>query len=278
MLWLDIGNSRVKGWLTRELDGPVVRASNHAHDGRPADAIERLMNEWIAGQTSALASAVIPDDSMNPRLEQAWLADVTGPMHRAAIDDALLKLGFTPCRAVVTPGLGGLKPAYADPGRLGIDRFLMMLALCAEQPGAAFGVAAAGTALTFDAVAASGQHLGGVIGPGLWGAEQAVRASTRFSVAPQEPGLAYDDSLGRDTETCVRQGAFHACAGLLDRLGYRVPRRVLCGGDAATLHPYLRDAWETRPELVFEGLRAWARSLSSDNRIGTGSDGENRAS
>ena len=58
-----------------------------------------------------------------------------------------------------------MKCAYADPSRLGIDRWIAVLAAYHLAPGGAC-VIDAGTAATFDAVDAHGRHLGGLIMPG----------------------------------------------------------------------------------------------------------------
>ena len=59
----------------------------------------------------------------------------------------------------------GVRCAYADPARLGVDRWVAVLAAYHAAHGAAC-VLDAGTAVTFDAVAADGRHLGGLIFPG----------------------------------------------------------------------------------------------------------------
>jgi len=131
-----------------------------------------------------------------------------------------------------------------------------------EACGAAC-VASAGTALTFDAVDAQGQHLGGVIAPGLLTMQQAVLGATRFAAAG--PAQDYSEGLGRDTEACVRQGALHAGAGLVERLAARHgggARCLLTGGDAERLLPHLGGSWSLRPNLVMEGLLAYARGAS----------------
>jgi type III pantothenate kinase len=117
-------------------------------------------------------------------------------------------------------------------------------------------VVSAGTALTFDAVDERGQHLGGAITPGLSAMQAAVHGSTRFPVTHTDQ--QYDDALGIDTESCVRQGSLHAAAGLIDRLGARYAgERFLTGGDAERLAGRLAARWHPRPQLVLEGLLVW---------------------
>lgn len=238
ILLLDIGNSRVKAAT--------------AQAGR-IDALTALPH---AGDPAAVVASLPPE-----RPQSIALANVTGAAHEQRLCQALQdRYGLVPQVARTQAECAGLRVAYAQPERLGVDRWLMMLALWCESPGA-FGVAGAGTALTYDAVDAQGRHLGGFIAAGLATHLQAVLGATRFATHALDG--VYTDSLGQDTESCVRQGAFLAGLGALQHAAARfpAPRQVLSGGDAATFHPHLGD-WSLRPQLVLEGLLCWAMQES----------------
>lgn len=240
-LLIDVGNSRMK-WTLAE-DAELLPASSAAHLDDPL---------------AVLKAAKLPS------VDAVWISDVLGGQRRQALKQAVQKLcGVEAHFAAVRARHAGLTCAYETPSRLGVDRWLMLLAAWRES-GAAACVASAGTALTFDAVDASGQHLGGCIAPGLWAMQQAVLDTTAFQAAT--PAVDYDDELGTDTEACVRQGGLHAAAGLLDRLGARYAKAgapcLLAGGDAPYLLPHLRAPWQHRPMLVLEGLLALALSAA----------------
>ncbi len=235
ILLLDIGNSRIKAALAG--GGGIEAVTAIAHAGDPAAALQQLPPD----QPTRIA-----------------VANVTGAGHEQQIGTALqARYGIAPDYARTQAACGGLRLAYAQPERLGVDRWLMMLALWHEGAGP-FGVSGAGTALTYDAVDATGQHLGGFIAAGLGTHLQAVLGATRFGTG--ELGQQYNDGLGQDTEACVRQGAFLACLGALEHAARRHPaaRQVISGGDGPLLHPYL-PAWSARPQLVLEGLLAWTQ-------------------
>jgi type III pantothenate kinase len=239
IMLLDNGNTRLK-WA--QSDGRSIGTGGKlTHGGDPAAALVDLNLE---------------------KAQQIWICHVTGPENEARLAHAIgQRLGTAPRFARSAAQLGGLHNAYAEPHRLGVDRWLCMLALWTRQHSA-FCLAGAGTALTFDAVGADGRHQGGVIAPGLTSMRRAVLGATRFDVRGADE--RYDDSLGRDTESCVRQGALHACAGLVDRLAARhAGRRVITGGDAEILRPMLSGEWELRPQLVMEGLLVWGNSEES---------------
>jgi type III pantothenate kinase len=235
MLLLDIGNSRVK-WAVfddRGLRAPHARE----HNGVPG----RLL------QTLDL-----------PLTDAVWVANVTGAEHEGPIADAIdAQCGARAQFARVRANWSGLRVAYAEPERLGVDRWLAMAAVWIEEEKP-FCVVNAGTALTFDEVRRAGRHAGGLIAPGLSTSLNAVKTSTRFAM--KAGAAAYTDGLGTDTEGCVRQGTLFACVGLVERAAREVlGPKVLTGGDAETLKPHLGRGWTLRPNLVLEGLLAYAR-------------------
>ncbi len=237
ILLLDIGNSRLK-WATAS-GARLSRVRAVAHHDRPARVLRALKT---------------------PRVDAVWMAHVVGPLERAALAAIRWRFGVAPRIARTRKTCAGLRVAYANPARLGVDRWLAMLALWSAGHRS-FGIATAGTALTFDAVDARGRHRGGLIAPGLVTAWNAVRATTRFPLRPR-PSL-YTRGLGSDTDACVRQGALFACTGLIERAAREAGgTRFLAGGDARTLHPHLDGRWIVKENLVLEGLLAYARECA----------------
>lgn len=232
MLLLDVGNTRLKWGLA---DAQGLRESGAVvHDGEPAEALRALHL---------------------PQPGELWVAHVTGAAHEARLSQTLKALlGRDPRYARSAAQWRGLRNAYAEPERLGVDRWLVMVAAWAERRTAAC-VVDAGTAMTVDCLDAQGRHLGGIIAAGLLTQQRAVLGHTRF--ATRDVAATYDGGLGLDTEACVRQGAMLACLGAIDRAAARAgagARCLLTGGDAALLLPHLDGRWEHRPHLVLEGL------------------------
>ena len=231
-LLIDIGKTRLKWALAR--DGAMVEAGAVAHDGAPADVLERLP-----------AAAV----------EAVWIAHVTGAELETRLGATVRnRYAVDPQYARSQAQWRGLRSAYDQPERLGIDRWLVMVAAWARRQGACC-VVDAGTALTADCIDAQGQHQGGFIAAGLLTQQRAVLGATRFATRAAE--RRYDGGLGQDTEACVRQGAMLACLGAIDRaLALAGPdaQRLITGGDAQTLLAQLPTGWQYRPDLVLEGL------------------------
>lgn len=231
-LLLDIGNTRIK-------------AAWSLADG--LDSIDAVAHQGHAAQTLLQMPMDTPDT--------IWIASVHGAAAEAALTAAAQdRWQLTPQFARSQASLAGLHNAYDEPERLGVDRWLAMLAARSTQ-GAAL-VIDAGTALTADVIDADGQHRGGYIAAGLLTAQKAVLGATRFDTRNKD--ASYDGGLGRNTEACVRQGAMLACLGAIDRaaaLAGAAARRLITGGDAPLLLPHLQGEWEHRPHLVLEGLR-----------------------
>ncbi|MGQ0621781.1 MAG: type III pantothenate kinase [Panacagrimonas sp.] len=230
-LLIDVGNTRLK-WAWVE-DGEIVEGGAAMHDDNPADIL-------------AQADLDEPDSIA--------VASVAGPAHDIALTKVCaVRWQLKPAFARVAAERDGLRNGYAEPQRLGVDRWLAMLAAWARTRGPCI-VADAGTALTVDVVDDRGQHLGGIIAAGLRTSEKAVLGATRFPV--RQVPLVPHAGLGLDSEACVRQGAMLSALGALDRVATQLPpaRRYIAGGDAPTLIPFLGASWEHRPMLVFEGL------------------------
>ena len=238
-LLLDIGNSRIKWALRACVGAPLEAGPALAHDGDPARALSRL-----SAQASTPIRSVGISHVLGAAGEQALRAAVTAAF------------GLEPWFARSATQAQGLRNAYHEPERLGVDRWLAMLGAW-TQAAQACVVADAGTALTVDLIDAQGQHQGGLIAPGLMTAHTALLGATRFPTRYfEQTGQA---GLGRDTETCVRQGVLQSVLGAIDRATALAPADATCiitGGDAATLLPSLDQRWAHRPLLVLEGLAA----------------------
>lgn len=233
LLLLDIGNTRLK-WAVFE-QGQLALGGAVIHDGKPADAL----------------SALDLDEPLSIRV-----ASVAGPANELALKKVCLaRWQQVPQFARAESQRDGLRNGYEQPQRLGVDRWMAMLAAWSAHRSACL-VVDAGTALTVDAIDAGGRHLGGLIAAGLQTSERAVLGATRFPA--RDVPLPVHAGLGLDTEACVRQGAMLSVLGAIDRAAASVPgaQRILTGGDAETLLPFLGKDWALRPALVFEGLLA----------------------
>ncbi|NUO73492.1 MAG: type III pantothenate kinase, partial [Frateuria sp.] len=143
-LLLDLGNTRLK-WA-------LERAGRWSADGAAAwsEDLALLGATWQAlPKPEAAFGASVVDDAR----EQTVAAQVRSLF---GLEVTWLRTPASAC---------GVRNAYPEPARLGVDRFLAMVAAHAAGAGDCVLVGV-GTALTLDALAADGQHLGGLIAPG----------------------------------------------------------------------------------------------------------------
>ena len=162
----------------------------------------------------------------------------------------------------------GLKNGYAQPSRLGTDRWCALLGAWRAATEAVC-VVDAGTALTMDVVNHGGEHLGGLIVPGLGLMRDCLLQGTaKVGGALQQDQGAEPVSvglLGRNTEQCVAGGALWTLAASVERLRLQAAdlvggpmRCVITGGDAQQLLPLLSGEWQWVPDLVLRGLLAYS--------------------
>ncbi|HEY8519570.1 MAG TPA: type III pantothenate kinase [Gammaproteobacteria bacterium] len=248
-LVVDIGNARLKWAEVR--DGRLAARGHALHVDAPDDAFAKL------------AAALAPD------VRRVVAANVGGPAlgeRLAAVTRA--RLGIEPELVATSRERFGVRCGYDDPARLGVDRWVAVIAAHRIAGGAAC-VVSAGTAVTFDAVDASGVHRGGLIlaGPRLAAAALAEGTS---NIGPTDLPAEKPEGigvLGRSTAEAVGRGTMLGIAAAVDRafdivcreLGSRPPLYVT-GGDAEMLAPWLATDSELRADLVLEGLALFLAS------------------
>jgi type III pantothenate kinase len=244
-LLLDLGNTRLKWALESEGRWHAQGAAAWSDD--PA----LLASTWRA---LPVPSAVFGASVVDPAREQAVAAQVR----------TLFGLGVTWLR---TPaGACGVRNAYPEPARLGVDRFLAMVAARAAGAGDCVLVGV-GTALTLDALAADGQHLGGLIAPGPRLMQQALLGATA-QVRPRGDGVLVD--VADNTSDAVVSGCWQAAAALVERFVARMAPRLggspvvrLDGGDADALVPLLELRASMVEHGVLHGLAVWVQTQSA---------------
>jgi type III pantothenate kinase len=244
--WLfDLGNSRLK-CAPLHADGQVAieQVREAGHDGM----------RFVDGGLDFL-----PD-----RIDRAVVASVVAPGLTAVLLDVLGRRCDRISMARTQPQCAGVRIAYAQPRRLGVDRFLALLAAHARAR-APWLVVGVGTALTIDLLDAGGLHHGGRIAPSPTLMREALHAR-----APHLPPSGGDYSeFAADTADALASGCDGAALALIARSGEAaaarvgtVPQLLLHGGGADRLLSQLPAA-RFAPALVLEGLARWTDAVAS---------------
>lgn len=155
----------------------------------------------------------------------------------------------------------GVTSAYHDPGTLGVDRWLAMLAARVQCSGLCV-VIDCGTALTLDILEADGRHRGGYIVPGLALQWRALEGTARIRLSGEVLVPGADPAPGTSTDEAVRHGIVSMLGGwLVNDAAVRQAGSgqglFMAGGDADLLIPVLQRAGlsvRREPDLVLDGL------------------------
>ena len=242
ILVIDVGNTRLKwAWLTST--GLSDQQAVVHRDAKPG--------MW----TAALFEA-----GQKPR--RVLISNVAGPLMGKTLAK-LTKKVFKVTAEFVTaaPEFHGLVNGYLDPKLLGADRWLALVGAW-TRTRSAICVVDAGTAVKVDSVDASGQHLGGLIAPGIHMMREALMSKTSDIAKAAEnstPSLA--GVLANNTVGAVSRGAVFALAGMADRAAEVIehstgvkPKLFITGGDAGMITGTMRSRGELVPDLVLQGL------------------------
>lgn len=239
LLELDCGNTLIK-WRLMDREGRV-----RDRDMAP-DLVELQL--LLGGQEREIHAC---------RLVSVRSAEET----QVVMDQLTSWLKLHPMLAKGGLELGGVKNGYADYAKLGMDRWLALVAAYARHKRACV-VIDLGTAITVDFVDAGGQHLGGYIAPGSKLLRSGLKRHTRL--------IRYDEHLlgdlllpkpGNNTAQAVEYGCDLMLAGFV-REQRRIARQllgddmliILTGGDAERMAEALPGECTVISDLVFEGL------------------------
>lgn len=228
VLLVDIGNTRIKYLLPSNADSQTEFVPRESLAGY----------SWPTGISKVLVASVQDDQKLHSYFEQAfgdrlvWLAHPLTHSHTRSI---------------------GFKHCYADPKRLGVDRWLAMLGASQSQTEGAI-VVDAGTALTIDLLSSDKEHLGGYIVPGLEMSRTALFRGTGKVVAFGDEQEEQGIQPGQDTLNSVAAGTFRQQLALIESVKKEYPEYKLfvTGGDGEKLAEALGVSYQ--PDLVFDGM------------------------
>lgn len=263
-LLIDIGNTSLKWALTDGVGiGPMAAARHFG--ALPIDVLAAW--ESIESIEAVLLSSVGPGnvaDAVTMASASYWQCPVV--------------------RIETAAQAHGVRVAYAEPSRLGVDRFLGLVGArwlahresefdasirTTGQPDMATLVVDAGTAITIDGLLGDGTHVGGQILPGIPMLRESLLRNTQL---PAHHTQDHEDVWGNDTGPAIAAASLQAPAALAERLltalqaeSLAPVRLILTGGDAERIAPFVHSRFEHCPELVLVGL---ARFASPDDGVG----------
>jgi len=242
-LAIDIGNTRLK-WAQYASPQPGARLLNHG--AVFLETIDSLADkEWHAlPAPGSMLGCVVAGEGVKRRVEeQLELWDVE-PRWVASSAQAC-----------------GVINSYDHPSRLGVDRWVALigarhrvLAHGAARPAL---VVMVGTAVTVDALDATGRFLGGLILPGFGLMLRALEMGTAGLKAPTGEAVEFPTN----TSDALMSGGADAIAGAVERMHRKLLKRcgqepalLMSGGAAVKLQSISDLPFETVETLIFDGL------------------------
>jgi type III pantothenate kinase len=159
----------------------------------------------------------------------------------------------------------GLKILYDAPREVGADRIVNSVAAFHNYGGPCV-VVDLGTAITFDAVSAHAEYLGGLICPGITIAIEAL-----FSKTARLPLVDFREPkrlIGTNTVASMQAGLYYGAVGMIDGILERLikqlgpeTRAIATGGQAELIVSGSRYLSEINDNLTLEGLQLiWERN------------------
>ena len=247
-LALDLGNTRLK-WAQYDAAQPGARLL--AHGAEFLENIDKLADgPWATlPSPQTMLGCVVAGDAVKRRVEeQLELWDVAIHWVVAGESEA------------------GLTNGYDFPTRLGADRWVAMVGawhrMLSQGPARPIVVVMVGTAVTVEAIDASGRFLGGLILPGHGIMLRALESGTAGLHVPT--GEVRD--FPTNTSDALTSGGTYAIAGAMERMVHQLrrhcgvePKCFMTGGAGWKMAPSLSLPFELVDNLIFDGLLKMAQ-------------------
>ncbi|MGI9133731.1 MAG: type III pantothenate kinase [Rhodoferax sp.] len=242
-LALDIGNTRLK-WA--QYAAPAPGSTLLAQGAEFLENIDKLANCAWSGLTPPrhILGCIVAAEAIKLRLqEQMEVWDVA------------------PQWVVASEAEAGVRNGYDYPTRLGADRWVAMIGayhrMLARGAPRPLVVVMVGTAVTVEAIDATGKFLGGLILPGHGIMLRALESGTAGLHVP----TGEVRNFPTNTSDALTSGGTYAIAGAVERMLQHVrahcnaePLCTMTGGAGWKMAPSMSIPFELVDNLIFDGL------------------------
>lgn len=235
VLWLDLGNTRLKYWLMDEQTRQILHHDAKEHLKAPNELLLGLLGTLQGFAPSFVGVSSVLGERINGELA-ATLGQFGAPFEFARVDAAHR----------------WLRSRY-EPSQLGIDRWLQMLGVADDRCRQC--VVGCGTALTIDIID-RGEHLGGYILPNVYMQRHALYAGTQQIGVKQ--GQFDSVALGCSTLDAVNHGVLFGVVAAVQAVQRDYPefQMTLTGGGAMMLARHLQNV-HIDENLLLSGLQRY---------------------
>ena len=266
LLAIDVGN-------TNTVLG-VFRGEELVAHWRLTTAREQTVDEYGVLTRNLFSLAGLDRDAINGVI----ISSVVPPLNWTFAEMARLYFG----KKALFVELGvktGMAVLVDNPSEVGADRIVNGVAAFHQYGGPCI-VVDFGTAITFDAISAKGEYLGGVIAPGLGIASEALfaRAARLPRVEIKDPGKV----IGTNTVTHMQAGLYYGAVDMVDGMLERMKRElggdvkvVATGGQARLVAKGSKHIQHTDEFLTLTGLRLiWEKNHPAEQGKGAAAESQ----
>lgn len=242
-LLIDAGNTRIKWcWYDGE-DLPLDYESAEYED--------------LEEQGAVLFEGPGPDT------DDILICNVAGDDTEAQFNSIFDEWSIKPRYFLTQTSCCGVTNAYQQPDKLGVDRWMALIGAWTNHQQAAC-IVDCGTAVTIDVINENGQHLGGMIVPGMELMQESLVDQTSGIFVEEATEMpAHTTLLAQDTVSAIAAGSLYALVALIERVRQDIEKELdvdlplyISGGDADLIEPLLGCESNYEPMLIFQGMLA----------------------